>query len=91
MTRALQKTQGVKGWVLETPPNLVAFKSDLSCQLSTHGHCHAAKDMLHTSSDCRLDPIWFLCCIAERMVASAFFVDQAFEFTEVEKFLKAFT
>jgi hypothetical protein len=47
--------------------------------------------MLHTSSDCRLDPIWFLCCIAERMVASAFFVDQAFEFTEVEKFLKAFT
>jgi len=25
------------------------------------------------------------------MVASAFFVDQAFEFTEVEKFLKAFT
>ena len=47
--------------------------------------------MLHTSSDCRLDPIEFLGLVAKWMIASAFFVDQAFAFTEVEKFLKAFT
>jgi hypothetical protein len=52
-------------------------------------HGHAAKDMLQTSSDCRLDPIYFLGLVAKRMIASSFFVDQAFEFTEAEKFLKA--
>jgi hypothetical protein len=31
------------------------------------------------------------CLVAKWMIAGAFFVDQAFEFTEAEKFLKAFT
>ena len=57
ITSALQKTQEVKGFVLYAQPSVVPFNSDLSYLLSTHGHCLAAKDMLHTSSDCRLDPI----------------------------------
>jgi hypothetical protein len=47
--------------------------------------------MLDTSSDCRLDTIQFLSCVAKRMIASAFFVDQAFEATETQKISKAFT
>jgi hypothetical protein len=47
--------------------------------------------MLHTSSDYRLDTIQFLGCVAKRIIASAFFVDQAFEATEIQKILKAFT
>ena len=47
--------------------------------------------MLDTGSNCRLDTIQFLCCCAKRVIASAFFMDQAFEATEIQKILKAFT
>jgi hypothetical protein len=91
VTRALEITKEVECQVLEASPSLVPFQPNLSCQLSTHGHGHAAKDMLHTSSNCRLDTIQFLGCVAKQMIASAFFVDQAFEATEIQKILKAFT
>jgi hypothetical protein len=47
--------------------------------------------MLHTSSEWRLDTIQALGCVAKRMIASAFLVDLAFEATEIQKILKAFT
>jgi hypothetical protein len=47
--------------------------------------------MLPASPDCRLETIHFLGCVAKRMIASAYFVDHAFEATEIQKILKAFT
>ena len=46
--------------------------------------------MLCTNSDWRLDTIQFLGCLTKRMIASSFFVDQAFEASELQKALKAF-
>jgi len=45
--------------------------------------------MLYTCSDSQLDTIQFLDCVAKRMIASTFFVDEAFEATELQKILKA--
>jgi hypothetical protein len=39
------------------PGELTRRQSNLSCQLSTHGHGHAPEDMLHISPDCQLDVI----------------------------------
>ena len=89
MVDALEIAKEVESQILEAPPSLVPFQPNLSCQLSTHGHGHAAEDMLHTSSDCRLDTIQFFGCVAKRMVTSAFFVDQAFEATETQQILAA--
>ena len=91
MTRALEIRKEVEGQALEAPPSLVPCWPNLSCQLSTHGRGHAAEDMLHAGSDCGLDTIQFLGCVAKKMIASAIFLDQAFEATEIQKILEAFT
>jgi hypothetical protein len=51
MGTALEIMEEVEGQILEVPANLVPFWPKLSCQLSTHGYDHAAKDMLHTGSN----------------------------------------
>jgi len=51
MGRTLKKTQEVECQSFEAPPSLFTFDPNLSCQLSTHGHGHATKDMLYARSD----------------------------------------
>ena len=51
MGAALEIIEEVEGQILEVPPSLIPFWPNLSCQLSTHGYGHAAKEMLHTGSN----------------------------------------
>ena len=51
MGTALEIMEEVEGQILEVPANLIPFWPKLSCQFSTHGYGHAAKDMLHTGSN----------------------------------------
>ena len=51
MGAALEIMGEVEGQILEVPANLIPFWPNLSCQLSTYGYGHAAKDMLHTGSN----------------------------------------
>jgi hypothetical protein len=51
MSSMLEKTKEEEGQVIESPPSLIPFYSNLSCQHSTHGHGHATNDMLHTTSN----------------------------------------
>jgi len=88
--RPLKKTQEVACQVNEAPRSLVPFEPHL-CQLSTYGYGHAAKDILYACPDRRLHTIQFLGCVAKRMIASVFFVDQTFEATETQKITKELT
>jgi hypothetical protein len=51
MGAALEIMEEVEGQILEVPPSLIPFWPNFSCQLSTHGCGHAAKDMLQTGSN----------------------------------------
>ena len=84
-------TKVVESKILDSPPSLSSLQSILSSQLSTHGHGHVAKDMLHANPYCRLDMIKFLGLVAKRMIARTAFRGQAFETTETEEISKALT
>jgi hypothetical protein len=45
--------------------------------------------MLNAGPDCGLDAIRLFRCVTQRMIARAFFMDQAFEATQIKKLLEA--
>jgi hypothetical protein len=45
--------------------------------------------MLNASPDCRLGAIQFFRCVTQRMIARAFFMDEAFDPTQIPQFLEA--
>ena len=49
---ALEIPKKIESKILEAPPSLGSLKPNLSRQLSTHRHCHMAKDMLHARPYC---------------------------------------
>ena len=68
---------------------LISCKANLACQLSTHAHGHGTEDMLNASPDCGLDAIQFFRCVTQRMIARSFFMEDAFEATQIPQFLEA--
>jgi len=76
MGSALEIMGEVEGQILEVPPSLIPFWHNLSCQL-------LPMDTVMQPRICSTQALI--------MIASAFFVDQAFEATEIQKILKAFT
>jgi hypothetical protein len=45
--------------------------------------------MLNASPDCGLDTIQFFLCVTQRMIARSFFMDEAFEASQIPQFLEA--
>jgi hypothetical protein len=89
MTASLKIAKEIECQVFKPPPCLISCKANLACQLSTHAHGHGTEAMLNASPDCGLDAIQFFRCVTQRMIARAFFMDQAFEAYQTQKFLEA--
>jgi hypothetical protein len=89
MTAQLKVAKEIECKVFKPPPCLISFKARLTCRLSIQGHCHGSEDRLKASPDCGLDAIQLFSCVTQRMIARAFFMDQAFEAYQTQKFLEA--
>ena len=89
MTAPLKVAEEVKCQVFNLPPCLISCKANLACKLSTHGHGQGTEDILNASPDCGLDAIQLFRCVTQRMNARAFFMDQACEAYQAQKFLEA--
>jgi len=85
----LKIAQEIDRQVIEPPPCLISCKANLACKLSTHGHGHGTESMLNASPDCGLDTIQFFLCVTQRMIARSFFMDEAFEASQIPQFLEA--
>ena len=51
MGRELEIKKEDKWMILQAPHSIIPFQPNLSRELSTHGHTHAAEDILQNSSD----------------------------------------
>jgi hypothetical protein len=85
----LKIAQEIDRQVIEPPPCLISCKANLACKLSTHAHGHGTESMLNASPDCRLGAIQFFRCVTQRMIARSFFMDEAFEASQIPQFLEA--
>jgi hypothetical protein len=89
MTAPLKVAKETKCQFFKPPPCLISCKANLACQLSTHAHAHGSEAMLNASPDCGLDAMLLFRGVTQRMIAKAFFMDQAFEAYQTQQFLKA--
>jgi hypothetical protein len=89
MSASLEIAKKIESQIFKTPPCLISCKSNLACQLSTHAHGHGTEDMLNAGPDCGLYAIQLFRFVTQGMISRAFFMDQAFEASQIQKILEA--
>ncbi len=87
----LEIAQEIECEISETPPSLIPFKNNLSCELAARGGRYPPKYMFTTSLNCRLNAITLFGCVTKRLISCALFMDATLKATKAKQILKALT